>query len=157
MALNFNNTTTSTKMYSIIIDSHEFKLNEEDAQKVVDLCIQLSGTPTMKRGYQASTPKRSRSKFDATSISDEDAKKYDFPVTLILKDANTVQLDTYINKKDVWKLLSEKATMLGGTYNKEAKAFIFTNKANAKKFAATKVVEGKSRVALWKSFNKEGE
>lgn len=152
MALNFNSNTE--KMYSIVIDSHEFKLNESDTQKVIDLIQSLGGKSTIKRGVEqpkSFTKKSTKKDFDPSGITDDQASRYDVEINLTVKDGNTVQLDSFI-KRDVYKLLDAQAQALGGKYNKDAKAWIFGTKKAATQFSKIKKISGKDRVAIWKSY-----
>lgn len=52
MALNFNSTPASRKMYTISIEGHEWKLNEANTQKVIDI---LNGMSQMTSASQKSS------------------------------------------------------------------------------------------------------
>lgn len=51
MALNFNSTPASEKMYTITIEGHEWKLSETDTQKIIDI---LNGMSSMTSAKQKS-------------------------------------------------------------------------------------------------------
>ena len=84
-------------------------------------------------------------------------KKYADPKDVTLEKMtakkNVVTIGEGVGR-DVWTILVERATALGGEYNKDAKAFYFATAKSATEFAGNKVITASERAKVREGWNK---